>query len=174
MIDRIRLVNFKNHADTQIELGRLTALIGPSSSGKTNVLQALFYSRRLVSESMNPVFKGTSDPEVVGRDGQKSFNIGLDGKAETMKGVSNSMCWSISVAATKAILEGGREGWIPDIKWKWGEEDDGYSESDLAWNYAIKYKAPSNFIKALGRSTYLKRVSNNLKEPVCHVRGHCA
>ena len=37
MIDRIRLVNFKNHADTQIELGRLTALIGPNSSGKTTL-----------------------------------------------------------------------------------------------------------------------------------------
>jgi len=41
VIDRVRLVNFKSHADTTVDLGPLTVLIGANASGKTSVLQAL-------------------------------------------------------------------------------------------------------------------------------------
>ena len=41
MLDTIRLVNFKNHRDTSIRLGRLTLLVGPNGAGKSGVLQAI-------------------------------------------------------------------------------------------------------------------------------------
>lgn len=41
MIDKIRLQNFKAHADTTVPLGRLTMLVGDNASGKTSVLEAL-------------------------------------------------------------------------------------------------------------------------------------
>ncbi len=41
MLDTIRLVNFKNHRDTRIRLGRLTLLVGPNGAGKSGVLQAI-------------------------------------------------------------------------------------------------------------------------------------
>jgi len=48
MINSIRLKNFKSHADTKIDFGRLTALVGPNSSGKTSVLQAIHYMSQIV------------------------------------------------------------------------------------------------------------------------------
>lgn len=43
MIRRIRLCDFKTHADTVVELGRLTILVGPNGAGKTSILTALNY-----------------------------------------------------------------------------------------------------------------------------------
>ncbi len=41
MINRIKLVNFKNFETLDVELGRVTLLAGPNNSGKTTLLQAL-------------------------------------------------------------------------------------------------------------------------------------
>ena len=41
MLERVRLVDFKSHVDTTVELGQLTVLVGPNASGKTSVLEAL-------------------------------------------------------------------------------------------------------------------------------------
>ncbi len=41
MIERIELRNFKSHVHTAVDLGRLTLLVGPNSSGKTSLLEAL-------------------------------------------------------------------------------------------------------------------------------------
>lgn len=41
MIERIELTDFKAHAHTVVDLGRLTVLVGPNSGGKTSVLEAL-------------------------------------------------------------------------------------------------------------------------------------
>ena len=47
MLRALRLKNFKSHADSLFELGRVTRLIGPQGTGKSSVLQAL----RLLKES---------------------------------------------------------------------------------------------------------------------------
>jgi energy-coupling factor transporter ATP-binding protein EcfA2 len=47
MLRTLRLKNFKSHADSLFELGRVTLLIGPQGTGKSSVLQAL----RLLKES---------------------------------------------------------------------------------------------------------------------------
>ena len=41
MIRRFGIRNFKAHRDTELELGRLTLLVGDNASGKTSVLEAL-------------------------------------------------------------------------------------------------------------------------------------
>lgn len=48
MISSIRLIDFKGHRDTTVELGRLTVLVGPNGSGKTSVLEALWLQSELV------------------------------------------------------------------------------------------------------------------------------
>jgi len=50
MIEKIMLDNFKSHAHTEIELGRVTALVGPNGCGKTSVLQAVYALNQLVSQ----------------------------------------------------------------------------------------------------------------------------
>lgn len=41
MIETLRLQNFRSHADTTVEFGRLTVLVGANGSGKSSVLEAL-------------------------------------------------------------------------------------------------------------------------------------
>lgn len=41
MIDRVHFENFKSLQDVTIDLGRLTALVGPNGCGKSSVLQGL-------------------------------------------------------------------------------------------------------------------------------------
>ncbi|MFI5279910.1 MAG: AAA family ATPase [Gemmatimonadales bacterium] len=44
-IDRLRLVNFRQHRDTDIELGPgLTGIIGPNGAGKTTLLEAIAWA----------------------------------------------------------------------------------------------------------------------------------
>lgn len=42
---RLRLVNFRQHADTEIAFGDgITGIIGPNGSGKTTLLEALAWA----------------------------------------------------------------------------------------------------------------------------------
>jgi len=48
MLNSIRLIDFKNYADTTIRLGELALLVGPNGAGKTSVLQGI----HLVSQAL--------------------------------------------------------------------------------------------------------------------------
>src|SRR5258708_22793476 len=42
---RLRLVNFRQHADTELEFGPgITGIIGPNGSGKTTILEAIAWA----------------------------------------------------------------------------------------------------------------------------------
>lgn len=165
MIERVSLVNFKNHADTQIELGRLTALIGPNSSGKTNVLQAVLNANRLLFESVRVIFGGDEGLNVLVRNSQDSIGIELNGEGGATNDVSEIKPWSISVVLKKKVSEGGHKRWMPNITWKWGDQDDGFTDLSDAWSHPIGYRAPREFIQDVGRIRYLKLVGDNLKTP---------
>lgn len=45
MIEKISVKNFKNHAHTEIELGRVTALVGPNGCGKSVVTNKFVTTR---------------------------------------------------------------------------------------------------------------------------------
>jgi exonuclease SbcC len=56
-IHRLRLQNFRQHADTQIEFGAgLTGIVGPNGSGKTTLLEAVAYAMY-----GTPAARGTRD-----------------------------------------------------------------------------------------------------------------
>ena len=44
-LNRLKLVNFRQHADTDITFGAgITAIIGPNGSGKTTLLEAIAWA----------------------------------------------------------------------------------------------------------------------------------
>jgi len=45
MIISVELTNFKSHKSTKIDFDpKVTAIIGPNGSGKTNILESVYYS----------------------------------------------------------------------------------------------------------------------------------
>jgi predicted ATPase len=90
MIETIQLENFKNHADTTINLGGLTAIVGPNGSGKTSVLQSIHHLARVARENQ---LKGALDLERVRnelvRRGTNYLSITTSGTLESSKS-SNS------------------------------------------------------------------------------------
>jgi recombinational DNA repair ATPase RecF len=81
VISSIRLQNYRNHKDTEIEFGELTALVGPNSAGKSNVLEAIrCFTRLSEGKAFSDIFSGSQDPDVVVRHGETSFALRLAGK----------------------------------------------------------------------------------------------
>lgn len=79
MIRRIRLQDFKTHADTTVELGRLTVLVGPNGCGKTSVLSALHEVSQLPRTSFHSIFADDRHPQHLIRRGSHGFGLSLDG-----------------------------------------------------------------------------------------------
>ncbi len=52
-IKKIILENFKSHRSTELELSKVNIIIGPNSSGKSSVFQALLLLKRLVTAGYN-------------------------------------------------------------------------------------------------------------------------
>jgi len=53
MIKRIKLQNFKSHKNTDLALSKVNIIIGPNSSGKSNVFQSLLFLKRLLLANYN-------------------------------------------------------------------------------------------------------------------------
>ena len=84
MLDSICLVNFKNHRDTTIRLGRLTLLVGPNGAGKSGVLQAIDTTWR---DFLEPS-RGAVGAKLTGlvRSGQPGFVFELHGTQGAVQG----------------------------------------------------------------------------------------
>ncbi len=161
MIERIHLVNFKNHADTRIELGRLTALIGPNSSGKTNVLQALLFVSRLADKPLNQITKGEWGLDFISRKGERSFRIEIEGEMGIPEGIPIPKTWSISVGASRKTPEGT---WNPHMKQQWAGQSEPF-EYDDAWNAQFGLGGPPELSQTIRNVAYIKLVSDNLRTP---------
>ena len=57
MIEKLELKNFKSHGLTQLDLGRLTLLVGANNSGKTSLLEAILLLCQAGSGSAQKVLR---------------------------------------------------------------------------------------------------------------------
>lgn len=90
MIQTFRLSNFKGHADTTLELGRFTMLVGDNASGKTSVLEALHLQAAL---ARTPA--GSLEDDRAPRDLQRRGS-GLSLKLEST-GTVDATSWRASI-----------------------------------------------------------------------------
>lgn len=106
MIDRVHFENFKSLQDVTIDLGRLTALVGPNGCGKSSVLQgkpeaSMWRKVLLLFCHHDP----RPDIVVLARD--------LDGYADRRDGldqVCTGLSWPFAIVAATPQPE--IEGWI--------------------------------------------------------------
>lgn len=63
MIHRVHFENFQSLGEVTLELGRITALVGPNGCGKSSVLLAMHLLSRLGRETPEAIFEGLCVPE---------------------------------------------------------------------------------------------------------------
>lgn len=85
MIEKIAVTNFKSHAHTEIELGRVTALVGPNGCGKTSLLQAIYILNQFVRQIVNAGRRNWNVIHQFTRKGQSkdSIRISVIGQARS-------------------------------------------------------------------------------------------
>ena len=89
-LSRVFLLNFKGHASLKLDMGKITVLIGPTSSGKSTVLQALnllqsaLWSDGGSLQGSNQNGHGQFTDIVTGRDESRHVAVGVDGHKKAM------------------------------------------------------------------------------------------
>ena len=151
MITKIELKNFKSHAHTVIEPGRVTALVGPNGCGKTSVLQSINYLCLLAAKSADNIFADLTDPTILVRRGQNSFQIAGSGLHKTEE-------WNESIGGF--ILEDTRLA--PVNPWKRGHEQG--TRTNTVEGRTFNYAAPS-VSEIINTATYVKAAFSNLSKP---------
>lgn len=102
MIEKISVTNFKSHAQTEIELGRVTALVGPNGCGKTSLLQAVLTLNQLVGQIVAGSWNWNLVHQFI-RKGQSKDSIGI-----SVIGQSHS--WGIKLFGANVLdLQGRHE-----------------------------------------------------------------
>lgn len=77
MIEKVLVTNFKSHAQTEIELGRVTALVGPNGSGKTSLLQAVYVLNHFLRQEVPAAMWDWNSILQFTRKGQSKDSIGI-------------------------------------------------------------------------------------------------
>ena len=111
MITKIELTNFKSHAHTVIEPGRVTALVGPNGCGKTSFLQAVNCFLR-VEAGENPyfVFSNETSPDYLVRQGDDLFAITIQGNWPVSNDGSNPVAGVLKLTY-ELKPQGGKVAW---------------------------------------------------------------
>jgi recombinational DNA repair ATPase RecF len=78
MLRQIVLSCFKSHQRTSFwfDDSRIHTFVGKNSSGKTSVLEAIYYLSQLYSHSLKDIFQGESSPEFLVTVGEKMIDVG--------------------------------------------------------------------------------------------------
>jgi len=164
MISKVSVTNFKNHAQTEIELGRVTALVGPNGCGKTSLLQSTYYLGQLADQTVERVFSRERDPSHLVRQGCESFTVTLHGQqpSATAEQQPSATKWKTSVIYTKPS-QSTRNLHI-EFEWQWDNEES--HRADLIMGETLANAKPNHFIiRVLKQIIYFKAMMVNLSAP---------
>lgn len=150
MITQITLNNFKSHKHSQLNLdpSRLHAIVGQNSSGKTSVLQALYFFSQLATRPFSAIFQYDRSPEHLVTSGQDKVEVSIAG----FWGYENRENWMASFA-----WEQNNGKWQPRCSWEVKGNADGLSGGSKSLE-----DAPLPIPQAIGLTVYLKLVAQNL------------
>ncbi len=174
MITKIELTNFKSHAHTVIEPGRVTALVGPNGAGKSNLIQSIKLLMDNLSQAITAPFSFDNkylDPSLkMIRENSFQLKICVEGTDQerywkaSLYSSSQEQVYpeynhsSVKIPAWGFLIKGGI-----DIL----EEGIGYDEGFVAT--PIDVEAPVRFgsqiqspLLKVGKYKYLKATSSNL------------
>lgn len=155
MISSIRLQDYRNHKDTEIEFGRLTALVGPNSTGKSNVLEAIRCFMELPDrDKFSFVFGRQRDPTFLVRHGQRSFTLEIESRTPRK--------WSLKTdltLPTKPADENGDPNFRAMVDW--GDEE----PLTFSWTDSLEEGTPDEILRSLRGIRYLRATAENLSEP---------
>ncbi len=159
MLKNLELRNIKSHQDTKIRFddSRLHALVGQNSSGKTSVLQALYYLARLTNSAFSEIFINQSYPGYIATIGQDNFFAIASGYSIIDALTKN---WKAQYSFSLSKRDGN---WYPTLLDECGEViiDSGLSWASTLHNYLSSI--PTDFIPVdLKCAVHLKLSAANL------------
>jgi predicted ATPase len=155
MIKSITLKNFKGHANTSIDLGKITVLAGKNGAGKTSVLQSLHYLSMLASKTCETIF-----PIGTERGLENLVKRGANDGEISAAGSWGKKNWAANVIFTKSSAS--ESGWKPTLNYRWN--DDPWVTCKGTWDSSFS-EADEDFKKAIQHTVYLKMVAEKLAEP---------
>jgi predicted ATPase len=147
MIEKISVTDFKNHAQTEIQLGCVTALVGQNGCGKTSLLLAIQTLNRLGKQI---VLDGNFNFEFINnfiRKGRQQVGISIEGEQPPWK-----------IALTIPAGSGGAFG--QDFEFE-GEKWSSEQHSPIQFNREPNLLA----VQAFGRVAYFKAIAQHISAP---------
>jgi ABC-type branched-subunit amino acid transport system ATPase component len=152
MIEKISIKNFKSHADTTIELGRVTALVGPNGCGKTSLLKSILLCTLSATVRLDQLFAGENAPHHLVRYGQDFFAITIEGTD------AQFAPWSVRLTLVKHSSQ-----WNALVKWNWNHVASDIRQ--LKFDQAMHDVIAPEIINDLGYGVYFKAASRSLALP---------
>jgi predicted ATPase len=151
MIRKVLVENYKSHSRTEIEIGSLTALVGPNGCGKTALLQAAHFLYQLAEQPLEQVFSGEQHPAHIVKRGARSLTVLTQGEALLSPWVAQiDVGWPAHYSA----------GWVAEVGWQWDNEIK--SHQPLLPNQTLGEVAPKEMLLSLGQAAYFKPVPKSL------------
>jgi predicted ATPase len=153
MLEKVELHNFKSHRSTHLSLddSRLHALVGQNSSGKTSVLQALYYLSKINTVSLETIFRYQKSPEFIATMGQDNISVTGSGFWEDQ---NNRESWNASYTFRKRT---DNDWSSPKVSFRVGQHN------KTAQTYTVLDSPSTKLImRALANTVNLKLVAANL------------
>lgn len=167
MLQKVLLHNFKALKSTELNFdnSRLCALVGKNSTGKTSVLQSLYYLSSITNTRFVSIFKDESSPEFITTIGEKDISVTVNGFWEDDDNKKN---WEISYHWKQENIDSGKKkntGWNATVSWKANGNEDTWEFKKKSSNISSKMISellPNEISKSLINTVYLKLVASNL------------